>query len=178
MKKNESISLINSDCLTALKDISSQSVDLILTDPPYNLGLFMQNRDTNLKKMRDNFFGAATDSEVQSFLAEKAFSLADGFSAEKVKIPNRKKIALVQDTFSKMSKQEKKEMFEYIKDYYPNLSLTNGKAQISNEEDLKNILYGLEERFYTTLITKEKRIANSITSAEVKNSQARKKTKK
>ena len=59
MEKKRSISLINSDCLTALKDIPTQSVDLILTDPPYNLGLFMQNRDTNLKKMRDNFFGAA-----------------------------------------------------------------------------------------------------------------------
>lgn len=55
----DKIELINSDCLTALKDISAQSVDLILTDPPYNPGLFMQNRDTNLKKMRDNFFGAA-----------------------------------------------------------------------------------------------------------------------
>lgn len=59
-EKNESISLINSDCLTALKDITSQSVDLILTDPPYNLGLFMQNRDTNLKKMRDNFLERQT----------------------------------------------------------------------------------------------------------------------
>lgn len=59
MKKKESVLLINSDCITALKDIPSQSVDLILTDPPYNLGLFMQNRDTNLKKMRDNFFVAA-----------------------------------------------------------------------------------------------------------------------
>ena len=59
-------------------------------------------------------------------------------------------------------------MFDYIKDYYPNLKLNNGKAQISNEEDLKNILYGLEERFYTTLISKEKRIANSITTAEIK----------
>lgn len=67
-----------------------------------------------------------------------------------------------------MSKQEKKEMFDYIKDYYPNLNVNNGKAQISNEEDLKNILYGLEERFYTTLISKEKRIANSITSAGAK----------
>lgn len=47
MGKKGSISLINSDCLTALKDIPTQSVDLILTDPPYNLGLFMQNRDTN-----------------------------------------------------------------------------------------------------------------------------------
>ena len=59
MKPSKPVSLINSDCLTALKDIPTQSVDLILTDPPYNLGLFMQNRDTNLKKMRDNFFGAA-----------------------------------------------------------------------------------------------------------------------
>lgn len=126
----------------------------------------------------NEIYRAATDREVQSFLAEKAFSLADGFSAEKVKIPNRKKIALVQDTFSKMSKQEKKEMFDYIKDYYPNLSLNNGKAQISSEEDLKNILYGLEERFYTTLITKEKRIANSITSAEAKETRTRKRQTK
>ena len=59
MKPSKPVSLIKSDCLTALKDIPTQSVDLILTDPPYNLGLFMQNRDTNLKKMRDNFFGAA-----------------------------------------------------------------------------------------------------------------------
>ena len=59
VEKYGDVSLINSDCLTALKEISPQSVDLILTDPPYNLGLFMQNRDTNLKKMRDNFFGAA-----------------------------------------------------------------------------------------------------------------------
>ena len=126
----------------------------------------------------NEIYRAATDTEVQSFIAENAFSLADGFSAEKVKIPNRKKIALVQDTFSKMSKQKKKEMFDYIKDYYPNLSLNNGKAQISSEEDLKNILYGLEERFYTTLITKEKRIANSITSAEAKETRTRKRQTK
>ncbi|WP_296013761.1 hypothetical protein [uncultured Treponema sp.] len=113
----------------------------------------------------NEIYREATDAEVQSFLTEKDFVLSDGFSVDKVKIPNRKKIALVQDTFSKMSKQEKKDMFVYIKDYYPNLKLNNGKAQISNEDDLKNILYGLEERFYTTQISKEKRIANSITAA-------------
>lgn len=122
----------------------------------------------------NEIYREATDKEVQTFLSEKAFVLTNGFSAEKVKIPNRKKIALVQDTFSKMSEQEQKEMFDYIKEYYSNFKLNDGKAQISNEEDLKNILYGLEERFYTTLITKEKRIANSITSAEVKGSQTRK----
>jgi DNA modification methylase len=39
--------------------ITKDSVDLIITDPPYNLGNFMADRDTNLAKMRDNFFGAA-----------------------------------------------------------------------------------------------------------------------
>ena len=126
----------------------------------------------------NEIYREATDKEVQTFLSEKAFVLTKGFSAEKVKIPNRKKIALVQDTFSKMSEQEQKEMFDYIKEYYSNFKLNDGKAQISNEEDLKNILYGLEERFYTTLITKEKRIANSITSAEVKDSRTRKRQPK
>ena len=126
----------------------------------------------------NEIYREATDTEVQTFLAEKAFCLADGFSADKVKIPNRKKIALVQDTFSKMSKQQKKEMFDYIKEYYPTLKLSNGKAQISNEEDLKNILYGLEERFYTTLISREKRIANSITTAETKNTKRKQRNSK
>lgn len=121
----------------------------------------------------NEIYREATDTEVQAFLAEKTFCLADGFSTDKVKIPNRKKIALVQDSFLKMSNQEKKYMFDYIKDYYPNLNINNGKAQISNEEDLKNILYGLEERFYTTLISREKRIANSISTAETKNTKRR-----
>lgn len=77
-----------------------------------------------------------------------------------------------------MSKQQKKEMFDYIKEYYPTLKLSNGKAQISNEEDLKNILYGLEERFYTTLISREKRIANSITTAETKNTKRKQRNSK
>lgn len=53
------IALHNSDCIEMMKNIKSHSVDLILTDPPYNLGNFMKNRATNLKKMRENFFGAA-----------------------------------------------------------------------------------------------------------------------
>lgn len=50
------IEIYNGDCLDIMKDIPKSTVDLILTDPPYNLGLFMKNRDTNLAKMRDNFF--------------------------------------------------------------------------------------------------------------------------
>ena len=51
--------LYNEDCIRSMKRLTNGSIDLILTDPPYNLGNFMKGRDTNLKKMRDNFFGAA-----------------------------------------------------------------------------------------------------------------------
>lgn len=51
--------LIKGDCVESLKTMKDSSIDLIVTDPPYNLGLFMQERDTNLKRMRENYFGAA-----------------------------------------------------------------------------------------------------------------------
>lgn len=53
------IKLYNQDCIAAMESIGKDTISLIVTDPPYNLGNFMRNRDTNLKKMRDNFFGSA-----------------------------------------------------------------------------------------------------------------------
>lgn len=44
------------DCLKLIKQLPNKSIDLILTDPPYNLGLFMHKRGTNIKGMRDNHF--------------------------------------------------------------------------------------------------------------------------
>ena len=55
---NES-QLLNGDCLNVMKTIPDNAIDCIITDPPYNLGLFMHNRNTNLGKMRDNQFAYA-----------------------------------------------------------------------------------------------------------------------
>lgn len=55
--------LIKGDCLSSIKSMPDNSVDLILTDPPYNIGKFMQNRQANLNRMRQNFFvGAGWDN--------------------------------------------------------------------------------------------------------------------
>jgi len=48
--------LLSDDCLNSINQIENQSIHLILTDPPYNLGQFMHNRKTNLKRMRENQF--------------------------------------------------------------------------------------------------------------------------
>lgn len=49
----------NGNCIDFLNNIETSTVDLILTDPPYNLGEFMHKRNTNLVKMRDNQFAYA-----------------------------------------------------------------------------------------------------------------------
>lgn len=53
--------LLHGNCIDFMSDgeIEPSSVDLLITDPPYNLGNFMKSRNTNLKAMRENFFGAA-----------------------------------------------------------------------------------------------------------------------
>ena len=72
--------LYNDDCLTVMCNMTADSVDLVITDPPYNLGLFMKNRATNLQKMRSNFFGSAgwDDMEYADWLnsMEQFFSQA------------------------------------------------------------------------------------------------------
>ena len=57
---------------------------------------------------------------------------------------------------------QKDRLFEYINSYVPRLHFTHGKFDIGNEKDLKSLLYGIEQRFYTTPILDEKFIAKSI----------------
>ena len=40
--------LYNSDCIQAMTEIADHSINLILTDPPYNLGNFMTVSYTHL----------------------------------------------------------------------------------------------------------------------------------
>jgi site-specific DNA-methyltransferase (adenine-specific)/modification methylase len=60
------VSLRNADCLQTMKNIKTHSVDLVLTDPPYNLGNFMRDRDTNLKQLRENAFVGAGWDDMES----------------------------------------------------------------------------------------------------------------
>lgn len=50
--------IVNEDSLKILELMQENSVDLILTDPPYNIGKFMHDRNTNMGKLRSNHFSA------------------------------------------------------------------------------------------------------------------------
>lgn len=108
----------------------------------------------------------ATNEEVRSFLQEEFIALRDGFNADKVKSLNRRRIALVKETLANLPEKKKKQAISYISTYCPELKCDDNTFEIASDKDLKYLLYGLQERFYTTPIGNEKRIANSIIPIE------------
>lgn len=114
-------------------------------------------------KGMDQLYKEATEAETQTFLQSEFLKVSEQFSANLVTIPNRKRIALVTQTLSKLSNQEKLDIYEYT-NQYGQVTYEDGKFKIESDDELKFVLWGIEQRFYTTQIGGEKRIANSIIS--------------
>ncbi|HGN0066067.1 TPA: ATP F0F1 synthase synthase [Proteus mirabilis] len=113
----------------------------------------------------DMLYKEATNEEVEDFLSEPFIELSNEYEAEKVSKPNRKRIALAMATLASMSSEDKVNMLTYIGGYCDqrlNFDQENNKFLISTDEELKHLLYGIEQRFYTTPFGHEKRLANSV----------------
>ena len=110
----------------------------------------------------DQLHREATEFETTEFLSKGFIALTEGFSSADVKTANRKRIALAVDTLNNFKDEDRRTVFSYIKDYCPDLSVTDDSFSIGSETDLKMLLFGVEQRFYTTPVGEEKRIANSV----------------
>lgn len=126
--------------------------------------LYFKNlsRITSMFKNIGDLYREATQDEIEDFLKKDFITSVDGFDANCVKTANRKRIALAIDTLNSFTPTSKKKVFKYIKKYCPNLNYENDSFSISNEDELKQLLYGIEQRYYTTPVGEEKRLANSI----------------
>ena len=109
-----------------------------------------------------DLYREATDDETEQFLQNDFITLKDDYGKESVKTANRKRIALAVKTLSELTTEEKDNIFNYIGEYCPTLKTEDNSFAIGNEDELKMVLFGIEQRFYTTLVGGEKRIANSI----------------
>lgn len=117
---------------------------------------------TGIFKGIDSLYREATDEEVYNFLNCNFISLHLGYDVPNVKTPNRKRIALAKATLDRLSDADRSLIFSYVEEYCPSLSRVDGAFKIGGEEDLKLLLYGIEQRFYTTPVGGEKRLANSV----------------
>jgi hypothetical protein len=70
---------------------------------------------------------------------------------------------MVVETLNNLSDDEKSAIYDYTNEY-GQVTYENGKFKIENDDDLKFVLWGIEQRFYTTHIGGKKRVANSIIS--------------
>jgi hypothetical protein len=145
---------------------------LILNEFPdaiYDKGndiLYFRNLTAISKIFRgiDQLFREATQEETEQFLESSFISMADGYNATSVKTANRKRITSALEKLNSIPPRQRKGVFDYIKEYCPSLQAddVSRNFEIANEEDLKRLIFGIEERYYTTPRGKEKRLANSV----------------
>lgn len=148
----------------------AQREEIIIKDIPdaiYDIGadtLYFQKllSLTKIFPGIDSLYKEATDQENKTFLKQSFIILKNGFGYSEVKTLNRKRIALLQGMMVDLSIEEKMRIISYIGEYCSSLKRVEDAFEIGTEKDLKLLLYGLQERFYTTPIGDEKRIANSI----------------
>ncbi len=153
-------------------DVKQRKPDNILMLNEYPDALYKKEEDTlyfqkletitPIFKGIDVLYRESTQEEVDIFLDSPFITIIEGFDGSKVGKPNRHRLTAVKTILDKMTEHEKTEVFDYTNEYYPDLKYNNGQFEINSDESLKNLFYGIEQRFYTTAVTNEKRIANSI----------------
>lgn len=150
--------------------LESDKIFLIVNETPD--AIYLKDQDTLLFKSLptitsifkgiDILYREATEAETDQFLCKSFIALRDGFSTKKVSKPNRHRISMAIETMKKFDDEQQQEVVTYIQGYCPTLSYQGGSFSIGTDSELKLLLYGIEQRYYTTVITKEKRLANSV----------------
>jgi hypothetical protein len=117
---------------------------------------------TNIFKGIDQLYREATEEETAQFLENDFVCLTNEYSDVDVKKANRKRIALANETLNQLSVEDRSDIFSYIGEYCPELQTNEGAFEVGTEDELKMLLFGIEQRFYTTPVGAERRIANSV----------------
>ncbi|CAK1245555.1 hypothetical protein [Fructobacillus cardui] len=110
----------------------------------------------------EELYREATNQEVESFMSQEFIEMDEKFSSSKVKVQNRKRIALLYDLYESYTPEEQKKLKSYVRKYVQDLPVNDDKFIISTNKDLQKLLYGIDQRYYTTEIRNQKRMANSV----------------
>ena len=151
-------------------EYKSNQQEIVINDLPDAIYVDSENRlyfrrlesITSIFKGIDQLYREATDEEVEAFLKNDFILLQDNYSTSNVKTANRKRIALAKKTLDALSKPDRKRIFSYIGEYCPSLKTEKDAFKVGTEDEMKMLLFGIEQRFYTTPVGGEKRLANSV----------------
>lgn len=102
----------------------------------------------------------ATQPEVDDFLGNN-FIVLSNYQSNRVGSMNRKRIADIGMKYNTLGIEKQKKLIEYAKSK-SEVKIENDQFVISSENDLKNVLYAMDQRYYYADIYEENRIANSV----------------
>lgn len=112
----------------------------------------------------NELYNEATDQEVEDTLGLDILNVAADFTKEQVKTANRRKIREAMDMYNNYTPAQKAQLPIYLQKYCPGLAFdaANSKFGINNEKELTQLLNGLCQRYYTTEISNEKKVALTV----------------
>lgn len=108
-----------------------------------------------------DLYREATDEEIRQFF-DLSFINTLGFNVSDVKTENRKQILIVQKDIEDWNESDKQTVITYIREYATNIIYENGSFLIHDDKELRLLLWGLEQRFFTAAVGEKKYIANSV----------------
>lgn len=113
----------------------------------------------------EELYREATDEETQNFMDLPIIQAAEDYTLDKIKTANRRRIKAAMEKYNAFTPEQKRAVPSYLREYCPALPFDEaGEAfRVSNEKELTELLNGLNQRYYTTAIDGEKRLANSVT---------------
>lgn len=154
-------------------EIEEKTTRIAIKDEPD--AIYLTNEDmlvfkklttiSDIFKGIDILFKEATNDEVRKFLGSPFIALSPDYQVNSVSKLNRRRTTPALEALANMTETQKQQLVPYINEYYPaklKLDQNNEKFVISNDDELKMLLYGVQERFYTTKFGGEKRVANSV----------------
>lgn len=106
----------------------------------------------------------ATEEEANAFLSEPFLDSSGQIGVDKISSANLKRLHSASQKLSTLTLKKKERILEYIHKYNKNIPYDeiSKKFTISNNTDLQYFLWGVEERYYSTITNRERRVARSI----------------
>lgn len=110
----------------------------------------------------NELYKEATNDEVEQLLKLDILNVSADFTKNKVKTANRRRIREAMDKYNQFSEMQKEALPAYFTKYCPNINIIDSQISIEDEKTLTMFLNGLNQRYYTTEISNEKRLALSV----------------
>ena len=106
----------------------------------------------------------ATKEERDAFMSEPFMEATGQIAADKISSANLKRIHSASKKLQSLTPKQKTKILDYIHKYNKSIPYDNARKKftIAGNKELQFFLWGIEERYFSTITKKEKRVARSI----------------